>query len=340
MTKRITPPKPCPAEPAPAEPSSPYDPDAIFQEDGPLNPSFMREAVRSLMRTMPFDPAEPSAWAHRRMHSAMLALSAMHPRDEIEVMLGVQALAAWQAAAACWRIGMNHHQPSGDSTRHITAAATAARTFDALLRALERRQAKPIEVPVGRPSARPWPEQDPTRFMLDWEDRCRRGEDAIPPESRSVPSSSPFLASPPASPQASPPLSSQALPSALPRASPAFLSQAAPPSPPPTSPSPASPSAQPPPSPNIWTPQALSVATLVLAEARADAQNEGLDIANTEGILPCGGMIMPEHPTPQQEAYMARRLGLAYRRQQADNLRQGIQTLPKIRQIRPGDLIP
>ena len=87
------------------------------------------------------------------MHSALLGLAALHPRDEIEVMLGVQAIAAYHAAAACWRIGINHHRPNGDSTRHITTAASRARTFDALLRALERRQAKPLCCPVGRPAA-------------------------------------------------------------------------------------------------------------------------------------------------------------------------------------------
>ena len=37
---------------------------------------------------------------------------------------------------------------------------------------------------------------------------------------------------------------------------------------------------------------------------------------------------------------MARRLGLAYRREYEENLRKGIKKIPKIRPIRPGDLIP
>jgi hypothetical protein len=264
-----------------ADPALPYDREALFLEDGPLHPGFMREAVRTLMRCMPLDPAEPPAWGNRRMHSAMLCLSALHPRDEIEIMLGVQALAACHAAAACWRIGMNHHRPHGDSTRHITTAATAARTFDTMLRALERRQAKPLSVPVGRPLSRVWAEQDPTLFMLDWEDRCRQGEDSVLPE-RPLP------------PDAS----------------------------------------------REWSEAALAIAEQMAEQDRLEARDEGLDIANTEGILPGGGMIVPQYPTPQQEAYIARRLGLIYRQEREDNLRRGSQAMPKIRQIRTGDLVP
>jgi hypothetical protein len=59
-----------------------------------------------------------------------LALSALHPRDEIEVLLGVQAMSAHHAAMACWYLGMNIAKPNATSTRHITAACSAARAFD------------------------------------------------------------------------------------------------------------------------------------------------------------------------------------------------------------------
>jgi hypothetical protein len=49
---------------------------------------------------------------------------------------------------------------------------------------------------------------------------------------------------------------------------------------------------------------------------------------------------MPEYPTPQQQQYIARRLGLMYRREHADNQRNGIKTYPKIRPLRTGDLVP
>ncbi|MEA2770023.1 MAG: hypothetical protein QOD93_2985, partial [Acetobacteraceae bacterium] len=39
-------------------------------------------------------------------------------------------------------------------------------------------------------------------------------------------------------------------------------------------------------------------------------------------------------------AYMGRRLTLMYKREYEENLRKGIKEYPKIRGIRPGDLIP
>jgi hypothetical protein len=253
----------------------PYDRDAIFHANGPINPIFITEAIRTLVRALPIDPKEPIAWADRRMYCALVALAALHPRDETEVALGVQAQSAYHAAAAAWRIGMNLGFPCGNNTRHIAAACSAARTFDALLRAIERRQAKPLSIPIGRPPSRAWDLPDPTEYMARIETRCRLGEH--PPE---------------------------------------------------------------PPDEDHWTPEELAVAPILRERERIEKENEGLDIANTEGILPGGGMILMEHPTPQQEAYMGRRLGLQYKREYAENLRKGITTMPKIRGIRPGDLIP
>ena len=254
----------------------PYDPDAIFQPDGPIDPRFIDESIRTLMRTLPIDPLEPRAWVLRRMDSAIRALAAMHPRDEIEVMLGVQALSAYQAAAACWRIGMNLRQPNGDSTRHITAAASAARTFDALLRGLERRQAKPLAVPPGRLAPRIWPDAGATGLVQALEARCRQGDAEPKPEA----------------------------------------------------------------SAESWSDQDVADTEALGEQERLARENEGLDIANTEGILPGGGMIMPENPTPQQDAYIARRLALMYRREHAENLRKGIKGYPKIRPLRTGDHVP
>src|ERR1700710_1531322 len=99
-------------ETKPSEPKPPYDRAAIFDEDGPFDPSFINEAIRTLMRALPLDPTEIKAWSHRRMHSAMSSLAALHVRDEIEIMLGIQALSAYHAASACWRIGMNVRRPT------------------------------------------------------------------------------------------------------------------------------------------------------------------------------------------------------------------------------------
>ena len=263
----------------PPKPSPPYDRHAIFHKNGPFDPTVVEEAVSTIMRNLPLDPNEPRGWANRRMRSALCSLAALHPRDEPEIMLGVQALCAYHAASACWRIGMNLRQPHGDSTRHITAAATAARTFDSMLRAIERRQAKPLSIPIGRPAPRVWPTTDLEANAREWEDRCGQGETDPEPENASHP-----LAN--------------------------------------------------------WTPEAVAFTGELRQRERTEKENEGLDIANTEGILPGGGMFLPEDPTPQQAAYMERRLRLMYKREVGENRRNGIKTKIKIRPIRTGDLIP
>ncbi len=263
--------------PTTTESAPTYDPAALLQEDGPLNPSFMQEAIRTLLRALPLDPTEPQPSSDRRMYSALLALTTLHPRDEIEVMIGVQALSAYHAAAACWRIGMNHHRPNGDSTRHVTTAASAARTFDTLLKALERRQAKPLAIPPGRPAPRQWAPLSPGKFIQDITERCSAAND---------------------DPGHQPPAAA------------------------------------------VWTTEALAITDQVRDHDRIEDENQGLDIAATPGILPGGGMILPEDPTPHQAAYIGRRLGLMYKREYHENLRQGLKVVPKIRPIRPGDLIP
>jgi hypothetical protein len=258
-----------------------YDPEAIFHENGPFDPMFMADAAQALMRAHPLDTEEPQVSQRRHMHASLTAMAATHPRDPIEALLAVQALSAYQAACACWRIGMNLRHPRGDSTRHLSAAASAARTFDSLLRAIERRQAKPLSVPIGRPASRVW-STDKASTPLDWlAQRVLLCDDTPVPE--------------------------------LPRR-PATLV--------------------------AWTTKALAIGKLMQEQDRVEEENAGLDLANVDGILPGGGIIMPENPTRQQQQYIARRLGLMYKREHADNLRNGIRTYPKIRPLRTGDLVP
>jgi hypothetical protein len=262
------------------------DPNAIFHEDGPIDPLFMADSIQALMRAHPLDTPETAAAQQRHLRSSLIALGATHPRDAIEVMLGVQAMSAYQAACACWRIGMNARDPSRDRTRHISAAATAARTFDTMLRAIERRQAKPLAVPAGRPASRTWSEDTAGVALGNIADRICIADSAPVPERSQPPR----------------PLA----------VDPAFT----------------------------WSPEDLTIADGIMEKERIEKENEGLDIANTEGILPGGGMVLTEDPTPQQKAYMGRRLKLMYQREYAENLREGIKQYPKIRPIRPGDLIP
>lgn len=253
------------------------DPGALYEPDGPINPTVMREAVRTLLRTLPLnDPTEPAYAGTRRMFSALSALSTLRPRDEIELMLAVQALAAYHAAAALWRLGMNRQRPSGDSTRHFTTAATAARTFDTLLKAIERRQARSLPS-AERPAPRHWHPVHPAAFIQAMANNCEIDDDV---------------------PEAGP-------------------------------------------DPEIvWTPEAIAETSALAEQDRIAEENQGLDLANTDGILPGGGMIVPEYPTPQQDAYLARRNALRLRREWEENKRQGIHEYPKIHPIRTGDFLP
>jgi hypothetical protein len=250
----------------------PYDRDAIFHRNGPIDPGCVAEAVQVLKRNTPIDPAEPHDAVSRRLHCALRGLSALHARDEIELMLGVQALSAYYAACACWRLGMNLLLPNGDSTRHIASATSAARAFDSMLRALERRQAKPLSVPVGRPEPREWPAEE----KAPWHDLMPGdSDDSIRPRLPRVP---------------------------------------------------------------IDTAQATD--DEIMDAWSLEDDEEDLDLENTEGILPCGGMIMPEDPTPQQAAYMERRLKLMYQRERKENRRDGIMKKTVFRPLRTGDLVP
>ena len=257
-----------------------YDPAAIFAPDGPFEPNFMHEAIRTLMRALPLsEEQEPERWIQRRLFCALRAVSAMHPRDEIEVMLSVQAVAAYHAAALSWHVGVNlrAHPKEPGKTRHLAAAASASRTFDTLLKALERRQAKPLMVPPGRPDGQVWPVIDLIAEMNDLARRC--GE---------VPGST---------------------------------------------------QTEPPPEP-VLSDAEREAAAAERERIRIEEENRGLDIANTEGIRPDGSIIMPANPTPQQAAYVARRLALMYRREVAENRRKGITVMPEIRPLRTGDLVP
>lgn len=261
------------------QPDTNYDPDAVFDAAGPIDPWFMADAIQALMRAHPLDTPEPENAQQRHLQSALTALAATNSRDPIEVMLAVQALSAHQAACVCWRIAMNSKDPGRDRTRHIAAAATAARTCDTMLRAIERRQAKPLGVPLGRPASKVWSKNNAGITLEQIADRIRHIDKGSPADESSEP-------------------------------------------------------------PVVWDAETLALAERMFEEARIEKENEDLDIANTDGILPGGGMILMEHPTPQQEAYMGRRLGLMYKREIEENRRNGITKMPKIRPIWPGDLIP
>jgi hypothetical protein len=254
--------------------------EALYALDGPIDPEFVSEVTRALIRTLPLETGEPQSWCNRRIAAALNAVAAMYPRDEIELMLCMQAVAAHHAAAAAWRLGMNHASPRGDSTRHITAAATAGRAFDTLLRAVERRQAKPLAIPPGRPPNRTWDPFDTNAFVADMAVRIHAGAsyDALPD----------------------------------------VLSDGASPG------------------DRIWTREDRAR----VEELRRQEDYPGLNVENVPGILPGGGMIIPEFPSPDQKAYLAYRYANNIRGNYNRTLLEGGTALPKIVPMKPGDWMP
>jgi hypothetical protein len=261
--------KPRTSRPAPAN----YGPEPIYQPNGPISPLFMTEAVRTLMRALPLDDAEPEAWRNRRQRCAMIALAGLNPRDPTEVMIGVQALCAYHAATNLWFLGMNFRRPAGGNIRYTAAAASTARTFDSLLKALERRQAKPIPPPQDPPPPRDWDEIPPAEVVTAWSGRCAGTNDNLPED------------------------------------------------------------------PTKWTRPLFEAARPYLDQAREDYDNQGLDLENTPGILPGGGMIIPANPTEAQQAYLARRYAMMIRRMYRENLAKGIDAYPVPPTVRTGDLL-
>jgi hypothetical protein len=127
----------------------------------------------------------------------------MYPRDEIEMMYCASAMAAYHAAMAGWRIGMNGATPNGDSTRHITTANASIRTFDTLIKGLERRQARPCAAPMGPNN---WEDTDLERYADWWTVRVRacsvpQLHSEEPPPTAPIPTEPPPAEAPPDSPE-------------------------------------------------------------------------------------------------------------------------------------------
>ncbi len=262
-----------------APPEPPYDRDALFRPDGPLNPVFINDTLRSLMRALPHDPDESDRFRTNRMYGSLCALSGMYPRDEIEMMYAAAAVMAFHASAACYRLGMNGAQPNGENTRHITAAGSSIRTFDSLIKGLERRQTRPMAMPQG---PRDWSHVTPADNILLLERLARgEGETLAAPPIRTAPNQAPQIFVRPI----------QEIAIAEP----------------------------------VWTPE-------MIRNARADLDRD-LPPA-IEGVQPDGSIIVPENPTPEQEAYIVQRL--------LDNSRADVRSGGRLRipPIRAGDRIP
>ncbi len=275
----------------PAPPEPPYERDALFRPDGPLNPVFILDMLRSLMRALPHDPDEADMFRTNRMYGALCALSGMYPRDEIEMMYGAAALMSFYASAACYRLGMNGALPNGENSRHITTAGSAIRTFDNLIKGLERRQSRPMAIVPG---------------PIDWS-HVTAGLDirTLERQARGEPAG-----------ETAPPIRT------APRAAAAMVVT---------------------PDRRTMTAQNRSIAEPVWTQAMVRTAKAGFDREPPpppaiDGVEPDGSIIVPENPTPEQEAYIGKRIIENGRDKWTDELLTGRK--PRLLPIRPGDRIP
>ena len=77
--------------------------------------------------------------------AALTAMAAFKPADEIEAMIGAQAVAMHHASIECSRRAMIPDQPFEAQQGFRKAAANASRTFTELLSALDRKRGKAVQ---------------------------------------------------------------------------------------------------------------------------------------------------------------------------------------------------
>lgn len=125
--------------------------------------TFVSLLIDTLALLVPGDKSDKQA---TRRDIARLLFESMNPGDAMEAMLCARAIAAQCAALDTYRRGLQPDLSDEKAVRIINAANGAARSFDAALRALDKRrkeaaQTKPVSVsrprPVNSQSARPQP---------------------------------------------------------------------------------------------------------------------------------------------------------------------------------------
>jgi hypothetical protein len=97
-------------------------------------PAFFGHLIDALAGALPAGSAE------ERSSAAHAALDALHPNDMIEAMLAARMIAAHHASMDGFRRAMQADIGDDEAVRLRNNAIAAARSFDAALRALEKRQ--------------------------------------------------------------------------------------------------------------------------------------------------------------------------------------------------------
>ena len=109
---------------------------------GSARDTFNNTLILSVIRSVWEQPEQTEADQTALFETALVAMTAFKPADEIEGMIAAQALAMHHAAMECSRRAMLANQPYECAQGFRKAAANASRTFSELLETLDRKRGK------------------------------------------------------------------------------------------------------------------------------------------------------------------------------------------------------
>jgi hypothetical protein len=119
-------------------------------------PHIPLDLLRGLIRALP-RPDDGEEWQHERIAGAVGAVAGMQPRDVVEAMLAVQAIATHAAVMETYRLALTEQVADEAARRQRMTATALIRCMGDTLRLLQQRQAAPIVVVAG---ALPIPQVD------------------------------------------------------------------------------------------------------------------------------------------------------------------------------------
>jgi hypothetical protein len=118
------------------------EPDTLRLIGGSRSDRFNSALIDSMTKTGWFPSGQSEEARNQQLFTAVTGLQAFKVADEIEAMIGAQAMAAHFASMECSRRAMLHEQPFEAAQALRKAAANASRVFIELLAALDRKRGK------------------------------------------------------------------------------------------------------------------------------------------------------------------------------------------------------
>jgi hypothetical protein len=121
----------------------------LLGPNGPLGPAFSEDLMRSLIAALPQEGLEgPNENDLCRWGGALTLLEAFQPRTPVEAMLAAQIIAAHHGIMECYFRATHDRLPEPLAIKLRNNVAALTRAQENNLRALERRQARPVPPPL------------------------------------------------------------------------------------------------------------------------------------------------------------------------------------------------